>query len=316
MTTSQRLRTADETTTGNGGGGKKAGWWARNEKLLMPYIFISPNVIVFAMFMLFPILFAFYMSFHEWSLIGTPQFNGVENYVRMVQDTLFWQSLGHTVVFTAGTVPTSIALGLVAAMLLNRKLPGRALLRSVIFMPVIISGVVTALVAAWIFNDNYGVINAVLEAVGLEPVQWLSSPTWAMPSLIVTTLWIRIGFCMVIYLAGLQGIPSEYYDAAQVDGATGWRQFRHITWPLLIPTTFLLLVINIIFSFHVFDLIYVMTGGGPGFSTTVLVQYIYEAAFASREMGYASAMGVVLYLLIVILTVFQWRMSRQGGEGV
>jgi multiple sugar transport system permease protein len=137
-----------------------------------------------------------------------------------------------------------------------------------------------------------------------------------MPSIIITTLWIRIGFCMVVYLAGLQGIPSEYYDAAQVDGASGWRQFRHITWPLLAPTTFLLLVINVIFSFHVFDLIYVMTGGGPGFSTTVLVQYIYESAFASREMGYASAMGIVLYLLIVVLTVFQWRVSRQGGEGV
>jgi multiple sugar transport system permease protein len=256
------------------------------------------------------------MSFHEWSLIGVPQFNGLDNYVRMVHDELFWQSLGHTVVFTAGTVPTSIALGLAAAMLLNRELPARGLLRSVIFLPVIVSGVVTALVAAWIFNDNYGVINSLLKAAGLEPIPWLSSPTWAMPSLIITTLWIRIGFCMVVYLAGLQGIPSEYYDAAQVDGASGWRQFRHITWPLLAPTTFLLLVINVIFSFHVFDLIYVMTGGGPGFSTTVLVQYIYESAFASREMGYASAMGIVLYLLIVVLTVFQWRVSRQGGEGV
>jgi multiple sugar transport system permease protein len=282
----------------------------------VPYIFISPNIIVFAAFMLFPILFAFYMSFHEWSLIGVPLFNGLDNYVRMVHDELFWQSLGHTVVFTAGTVPTSIALGLAAAMLLNRELPARGLLRSVIFLPVIVSGVVTALVAAWIFNDNYGVINSLLKAAGLEPIPWLSSPTWAMPSIIITTLWIRIGFCMVVYLAGLQGIPSEYYDAAQVDGASGWRQFRHITWPLLAPTTFLLLVINVIFSFHVFDLIYVMTGGGPGFSTTVLVQYIYESAFASREMGYASAMGIVLYLLIVVLTVFQWRVSRQGGEGV
>lgn len=315
MTTSQRLR-EDGNTPGNRSKRPKTGWWARNERLLVPYIFISPNIIVFAAFMLFPILFAFYMSFHEWSLIGVPQFNGLDNYVRMVHDELFWQSLGHTVVFTAGTVPTSIALGLAAAMLLNRELPARGLLRSVIFLPVIVSGVVTALVAAWIFNDNYGVINSLLKAAGLEPIPWLSSPTWAMPSIIITTLWIRIGFCMVVYLAGLQGIPSEYYDAAQVDGASGWRQFRHITWPLLAPTTFLLLVINVIFSFHVFDLIYVMTGGGPGFSTTVLVQYIYESAFASREMGYASAMGIVLYLLIVVLTVFQWRVSRQGGEGV
>ena len=157
MTTSQRLR-EDGNTPGNRGKERKTGWWARNERLLVPYIFISPNIIVFAAFMLFPILFAFYMSFHEWSLIGVPQFNGLDNYVRMVHDELFWQSLGHTVVFTAGTVPTSIALGLAAAMLLNRELPARGLLRSVIFLPVIVSGVVTALVAAWIFNDNYGVI--------------------------------------------------------------------------------------------------------------------------------------------------------------
>ena len=136
-----------------------------------------------------------------------------------------------------------------------------------------------------------------------------------MPALIITTLWIRIGFCMVIYLAGLQAIPQEYYDAAQVDGATTWGRFRHVTWPLLGPTTFLLVIINVIFSFHVFDLIYVMTGGGPGFSTTVLVQYIYEAAFENSEMGYASAMGIVLYLLLLILTAFHWRLTRQG-EGI
>jgi multiple sugar transport system permease protein len=230
----------------------------------------------------------------------------------MFEDSEFLRAFYNTGVYTVGTVPTSIALGLIVALGLNRKLPGRTLLRSIFFVPVIISLVAVALIAGWIFNDNYGVINAVLDSVGIGGVPWLSSPRWAMPSLIITTLWIRLGFNMVVYLAALQSIPTELYDAARVDGATGWRRFRHITWPLLGPTTFLLVIINIIYSLHVFDLIYVMTGGGPGFSTTVLVQYIYQMAFTEGQMGYASAIGVVLYLLLLIFTVFQWRVTRQS----
>ncbi len=292
--------------------GNRGGWWGRNQKLLVPYIFIAPNMLVFTVFVFVPILFAFYISLTEWSLIGTPQFVGLGNYVEMLGDGQFWRALFNTLVYTIGTVPGSIALGLLVAIGLNRKLPGLALLRSLFFVPVIISLVAVALIASWMFNDNYGVINAALEALGFEGVPWLSSPVWAMPSLIITTLWIRIGFCMVIYLAALQSIPVELYQAAQVDGATGWRQFRHITWPLLGPTTFLLLILNVIYSLHVFDLIYVMTGGGPGSSTTVLVQYIYQVAFQESEMGYASAVGVVLYLMLLVFTVFQWRMTRQG----
>lgn len=292
--------------------GNRGGWWGRNQKRLVPYIFIAPNMIVFTVFVFVPILFAFYISFNEWSLIGTPQFVGLGNYAEMLGDGQFWRALYNTLVYTVGTVPGSIALGLLVAIGLNRKMPGLALLRSLFFVPVIISLVAVALIASWMFNDNYGVINAALEALGFEGVPWLSSPVWAMPSLIITTLWIRIGFCMVIYLAALQSIPVELYQAAQVDGATAWRQFRHITWPLLGPTTFLLLILNVIYSLHVFDLIYVMTGGGPGSSTSVLVQYIYQMAFQESQMGYASAVGVVLYLMLLVFTVFQWRMTRQG----
>lgn len=292
--------------------GETPGWWSRNQRLLIPYIFIAPNVLVFTVFVFAPILFAFYMSLNEWSLIGSPIFVGLENYLDLGTDPEFWRSFANTGVYTLGTVPTSIALGLLVAVGLNRKLPGRALLRSIYFVPVIISLVATALIAAWMFNDNYGVINAVLDAAGVGGVAWLSSAKWAMPSLIITTLWIRLGFNMVVYLAALQSIPTELYDAAKVDGATSWRQFRHITWPLLGPTTFLLVVLNVIYSLHVFDLIYVMTGGGPGFSTTVLVQYVYQTAFTEGEMGYASAIGVVLYLLLLVFTVFQWRVTRQS----
>jgi multiple sugar transport system permease protein len=302
----------DSALEGRRPGGSRGSWWSRNQKRLVPYIFIAPNMIVFTVFIFVPILFAFYISLTEWSLIGTPEFIGLGNYLAMAQDGQFWRSLYNTLIYTIGTVPTSIALGLLVAIGLNRKLPGLALLRSVFFVPVIISLVAVALIASWMFNDNYGVINAALGAVGLEGVPWLSSATWAMPSLVITTLWIRMGFCMVIYLAALQSIPLELYHAAQVDGANSWKQFRHITWPLLGPTTFLLLILNVIYSLHVFDLIYVMTGGGPGFSTTVLVQYIYQMAFQESQMGYASAVGVVLYVLLLVFTVFQWRVTRQG----
>jgi multiple sugar transport system permease protein len=288
------------------------GWWNRNQRLLIPYIFIAPNVVVFVVFMFVPILLAFYISLNEWTLIGYPTFVGLGNYLDMLEDSEFLRAFYNTGVYMVGTVPTSIALGLAVAVGLNRKLPGRTLLRSIFFVPVIISLVAVALIAAWIFNDNYGIINAALSAVGIGDVPWLSSARWAMISLIIATLWIRLGFNMVIYLAALQSIPTELYDAARVDGASGWRRFRHITWPLLGPTTFLLVIINIIYSLHVFDLIYVMTGGGPGFSTTVLVQYIYQMAFTEGQMGYASAIGVVLYLLLLVFTVFQWRVTRQS----
>jgi multiple sugar transport system permease protein len=172
--------------------------------------------------------------------------------------------------------------------------------------------VATALIAAWLFNDNYGIINTLLQAVGLPPVSWLSTSTGSMTATIVATVWTRIGLSMVVYLAGLQAIPETFYDAAKVDGATAWQRFRFITLPMLVPTTFLLVVINVIFSFKAFDLIFAMTGGGPGFSTTVLVMYIYETAFEHSDMGYASAMGVALYVIVTLLMIMQWRLSRKA----
>ena len=292
--------------------GRAISWWSRHERLLLPYVFIAPNLVVFLAFMFVPIVFAFYVSLTERSVFGGGQFVGLGNYVDMFGEPQFWQALRNTVVYTAGVVPASMVLGLIAAVLLNRSLPARAFLRSVYFAPVVVSGVAVALIGEWTFNDQYGIVNAVLAKVGIGGVPWLSSPTWAMVALIVTTMWTRIGFCMVLYLASLQSIPETYHDAARVDGATNWSRFRYITLPLLAPTTFLVLIIQVILSFRVFDLVYVMTGGGPGFSTTVLVQYIYEEAFTNQAMGYASAVGVVLYLTLMTFTLIQWRVSKQG----
>jgi multiple sugar transport system permease protein len=276
-----------------------------------PYLFIAPNLVLFTAFSFLPLLYAVYISFHEWTLIGTPDYIGAANYLRLMRDPQFWRALANTLVYAAGTVPTGMAIGLLLAIGLNRRLHARSFLRSAYFLPLVVSGVATGTIAAWMFNDNYGVVNDILVRLGLGRIAWLSTPQWALPSLIITTLWVRVGFCMVVYLAALQSIPTMYYEAARIDGASRLNQFWNITVPLLKPATFLLLILSIIYSFQVFDLIYVMTGGGPGFSTTMLVQYIFQAAFVNSEMGYASAMGITLYVLILIFTLLQWRASRQ-----
>jgi multiple sugar transport system permease protein len=286
--------------------------WARQRQRLVPYVFIAPNVVLFTAFSFLPLLYAVYISFHDWSLIGDPEWLGLHNYTRLVRDPLFWQALTNTLIYAVSTVPTSMVIGLLLAMALNRRIPGRSLIRSVYFLPLVVSAVATGTIAAWMFNENYGVINAMLVQLGLGRVAWLSSPQWALPSLAMATLWVRVGFNMVVYLAALQSIPSVYYEAARMDGASVLSQFHHVTFPLLGPATFLLLILNIINSFQVFDLIYVMTGGGPGFSTTMVVQYIFHSAFVTSEMGYASAMGVALYAIILVFTIVQWRASRQA----
>lgn len=295
---------------------RTSGWWHRLRQRSTPYVFIAPNLALFSVFVFFPLVYAAYISLHEWSLIDTPTYVGAKNYGRLFNDPQFWQSLQNTVIFSVVTVPTSLFLGLVVAIGLNRELATRTLLRSLYFLPVVVSSVATAVIAAWLFNDNYGVINELLKRAGAGPVAWLSTPRWALPSIILTTLWVRIGFCMVVYLAALQSISPSYYEAARIDGATRLQLFRYVTWPLLRPTTFLLLILNVIYSFQVFDLIFVMTGGGPGFSTTMIVQYIYQQAFAASEMGYASAMGMVLFVLILLFTLVQWRINRRTEQFV
>ncbi len=292
-----------------GGSAIGPGRWRRR---LTPYLFLTPNLLVFTTFLFIPIGAAIFISFQKRGILDDGEWVGLKNYVDMAQDPLFWQSLGHTIAFTVGTVPTSMALGLLLAVMLNRRLPGRTVLRSIYFIPVVIAGVIVALIWSWIFDTTNGVLDGFLGKLHLAPVPWTSSQTFAMPSLVIATVWVRLGFCMVVYLAGLQSIPATLHEAAIVDGAGGWSRFWHVTWPLLGPTTFLLLIINVIFSFQVFDLIYVMTGGGPGFSTTVFVEYIYRAAFMQFQMGYASALGVVLFMLCLAFTAIQWRLGRQG----
>ncbi|MEU6647598.1 sugar ABC transporter permease, partial [Saccharomonospora sp. NPDC046836] len=281
---------------------------------LVPYGFLLPSAVLFLLFGFIPIGAALVFSTLSGSVTIDPEFVGADNYVRLVSDPLFWQALRNTAIFTVGTVPVAMGLGLFLALLLNRPLRGRAVFRTLLFAPMVTSGVAVAVIMSWIFNGDYGVINNGLSAVGLDRAPWLTSPSWAMPTLILAVLWSRTGFCMIIYLAALQNIPEETREAAELDGAGPWRRFRSITVPLLAPTTFFLLVVNVVFSLQVFDLIFVLTGGGPGFATTVLIQFVYRSAFSQGDMGYASAAGVVLALILIVFTLLRFRAGRRSEE--
>ncbi len=282
-----------------------------NRNKYLPYLFIAPNMILFLTFMIIPIIFTFCMSFTKWTLIGTPEFNGISNYVKLLSDKQFLAAMLNTVYYTLATVPATLALGLIGALALNRNMPLRGALRGIFYIPTVVSLVATGLIWQWILSTDYGVLNYVLEAVGIGEQQWLTSNALSMPSVILATIWVRCGYCMVIYLGGLQGISQDYYEAAEIDGAGDMKKFKYITWPLLKSTTVFLTVMSIIYGFMGFDLFYTMTGGGPGFSSTVMVHYIYKQAFQVGEMGYASAGGVVLFLIIFILTLLQMKGDDQ-----
>jgi multiple sugar transport system permease protein len=274
-------------------------------------LFTTPALVVFTVFMFVPLGMTAYYSLTRYSGFGRPRFIGGGNYTEMLSDPLFWRSLVNTGVFTALTVPLSLAGGLALALLLNRAMPARGLLRALFYVPVVISAVASGIVSRWIYNEGFGILNRLLELVGAPGVPWQTDGVAAMASIIVVNTWQNLGFTMVVYLAALQGIPSEVYEAASVDGAARWRVLRSITWPLLAPTTFFVLVYTVIGSFQVFDLVVVMTGGGPSNATTLLVNYAYSSGFEQRRQGYAAALGVVLYAIVLALTLLQWRAGRR-----
>ncbi|MDO7883029.1 carbohydrate ABC transporter permease [Salinibacterium soli] len=283
---------------------------SRLREAAVGYGFLAPNLILMAVFLFWPILWAIGLSFQETKGFGDPEWVGLDNYAKLVGDPVFWQSLWNTVVLTVFTVPIDMIGGLGLAVLLNSVLPGRGVFRTIIVLPMVISGVASGMIAVIIFYQSTGIINKTLLALGLPAVEWQSGSIPAMLSVIIASIWLRIGFNMIIYLAGLQGISPELYEAARIDGASRWQQFRSITVPLVGPSTFFLLIMNVIASFQAFDLIFVMTGGGPGYSTSVLGTYAYRNGFQIREQGYGAAIGVVLLVITLAFTYIQWRTSR------
>lgn len=281
--------------------------------LLTAGSFLVPNLVLVAVFLLLPLAMAFFISMQHMESLGPAYFIGLKNFQALLRDPVFWAVLRNTTVFTLLTVPVEMVLGLACAALLNGVLPGKSVYRSVIFLPVVLSGVTTGLLGSWMFDQYNGFINKSLHAIGVSGPPWQSSGGWAMLSIVIVTLWMRVGFNMIIYLAGLQGVNPELHEAARVDGAGPWNTFRRITLPLLGPSTFFLLIMNMIYSFQVFDTVFAMTGGGPDYSTTMLVTYAYRTGFDEHgpgQLGYAATVGVVIYLITMVFTVAQWRLSR------
>lgn len=295
--------------------GHKKGWarfWSLwNEKI--GYLFVLPSFLHLAVFLLIPLGFSLYLSFHDWN---GPSFHnapyiGLENYKFMLGDFRFWNALRNSAYYTLLAVPLGMIFSLLLAVVMNLKLRGSYFFRTLFFMPVISSWVAVSVIWITLLDPNAGVLNYGLSLVGLPAVNWLGDPRWAMIAIVIVATWKGAGFSMVIWLAGLQGVPKELYEAASIDGAGGWAQFRYITLPMLAPTTFFLLVTGIIGSFQVFSPVYVMTKGGPLDSTDVVVFRIYQRAFTEFKMGYASAQAWVLFAIIFILTLLQlWYMRR------
>lgn len=274
----------------------------------------SPALIVFTIFMFIPLVLTFWYSLNKYSGFGKMKFLGLDNYAKIVQDDTFWRATINTLAYTAITVPLGVVLGLAAALLLNRILPGRGLFRALFYVPVVISGVASGVIFLRLFDPLTGILNQIASSLGLPTIDWQGNGKAALVSIIIVSTWQGIGFGMVVYLAALQGIPREVYEAATVDGAVGWKRLTHITWPLLAPTTFFLVVYAIIGSFQVFDSVYVLTSGGPGNATTFLVQYAYDQGFNQRRQGYAAAIGVIIYVVVLVFTIVQWRFTRTRDE--
>jgi multiple sugar transport system permease protein len=279
-------------------------------------LFLSPTLVIFTAFILFPVFFSFYLSFQKWNMFsGDSTFVGLDNYMRMFQSAEFWQVLKNTAIYSFGTIPLNMAFSLWIAYLLNKKIIGKKFLRTAFFAPVIISPVAAAVIWRWLYDPNFGLINYSIGFLGIDPINWLNEPTAAMFALIIMGVWKTFGINMVLFSAGLQGIPETYYEAADLDGASKWAKFWHITVPLLSPTTFFIMIMSMISSFQVFDIVYVLTSGGPLGSTKVLVFYVYEYAFKFFEMGYASAISYFLFAVLFVLTMVQVRYMKSKVYG-
>lgn len=274
-------------------------------------------MVILGVFNFYPALYSLYLSFFDWN--GTaPQKTavGLGNYTRLLASGEFWNSLRVTLVYAAGTTLVALTLGMLVAVLLNQPLRGKAVYRALYFLPVITPTVAAGVVWKYLFDPSQGVINRFLEGLGLAGPSWLSDPRWALVAVIIVGVWKRVGFNMVVYLAGLQGIDRSYYEASRLDGANTWQTFRFITLPLLAPSTFFLTVTALIDAFQVFDLVYVMTSGGPLNSTDVMGYYLYRYGFRYYELGFASAIAYAMFVLIFVVTILQFRLTRAGGAHV
>ena len=291
-----------------------------NGEARVAYLAILPALLVLGLFTVYPILYSGYLSLNDWNGF-TPTMTpvGLQNYADWFRSPVFWHSLTVTAAYVAGLTVFSLAGGLAVALLLNTGIRGVTIYRIIYFIPVVTATVAAATVWRYLLEPGSGLVNTTLRSIGIQGPSWLSDPAWALPAVILVGVWKRLGFNMVIFLAGLQTIPRVYYEAAQVDGATSWQRFRHITLPLLSPITLLVAIMTLIDAFLVFDTVFVMSNGtgGPVGSTEVMGFLLWREAFRYFNLGDASAIGWILFIIVLIVTLVQWKLfGRQARGGI
>lgn len=277
----------------------------------LAYLFLLPTLAGLLFFTLGPVIAGFLVSFTNWNILLPPQWVGIGNYKALVEQDLPRKVLWNTIYYTLINVPLNMVVALGVALLLNQKLRWVSIYRAAYFLPVVSSTVAASLIWTWLLSPNFGPVNYFLESIGIPGPAWLGSTAWAMPAVIIMSVWKGFGTNMLIFLAGLQGIPQELEEAAMIDGANRWQRFWRITWPLLTPTTFFVLVISCIVSFQVFEQVFIMSNGGPAYATTVLGLFIYLNAFRYNNMGYAAAAAYVLFAIIMVITLVQFRLQER-----
>lgn len=279
-------------------------WWA--------WLFLAPTILGLAVLSAGPIIASFGISLTDWDLLSPAEFVGLDNFASLFSNDRFLLALRNTAFFTLTSVPLGLILGLGLALALDQPIRGIAIIRTAYFLPVVTSTTAIALVWLWIYSPQGGLLNAILGVFGIPPEKWVSDPFWSMPSIVVMSVWQGLGTSVIIFLAGLQGIPQEFYDAAAVDGAGRWARFRHVTLPLLTPTIFFTGILAFIGAFQVFDQVYVLARPGePSRSTITLVYFIYESGFDNFKMGLAAAASWILFLIVAILTILYFRSQRR-----
>ncbi len=285
---------------------------ARTFRVLEPYLYLLPTILGLLLFSAGAVAVSLLMSFTQWDIVSSPEWVWLDNYISLWHSDLFWEVFGNTFYFILLAVPLSVAGSLALALVANTGLRGITFFRTAYFLPVVSSMIAVALVWSWIFNPEYGLLNYLLGSIfGVRGPAWLDSTSWALPAMVIVTVWKGLGYSMVIFLAGLQSIPQDLYSAATIDGAGAWKRFRHITLPMLSPTTFFVLVITLINSFQVFEQTYVLTKGGPANSTLTMSYYIYQNAFQFFQMGKAAALSYVLFAVVFGVTLMQFRVQKR-----
>jgi len=283
----------------------------QREELFWALVLLLPSLLGVGIFTFIPVVASFGLSFSQWNLLSPPKWVGLQNYLELATDPLFWKVLLNTFVYAFSVVIFEVPLALGLAVAMNRQGWVVKVFRTIYFLPVVTSMVAIALVWNWIYDPQFGLLNAFLKLLGIGPISWLFSTQWAMPALIAMGIWKNVGYSMVIFLSGLQAISADLYEAASLDGADSWSQFRHVTLPMISPTLFFVMIMSTITAFQAFDSVYMMTQGGPENATNVAVYWLYQSGFEFFRVGRASAIAYVLFGIILTLTLVQWRLRKK-----